>query len=75
MTLTQLSASYRHEEEVLRCRIRQVRELSAPSRQEAVVKQDRLRVLEAMRRDVRDVAVLCERYYDRGHRRNCRYSI
>ncbi len=42
MTLTQLSASYRHEEEVLRCRIRQVRELSAPSRQEAVVKQDRL---------------------------------
>lgn len=75
MTLAQLSLSYRHEEEVLRRRIRQVRAIPAPTRQAALVKQDRLRQLESMRRDVRDVAVLCERYYDRGHHRNRRYTI
>lgn len=75
MTLAQLSVSYRREEEVLRQRIQQVRELPAPTRQEALIKRDRLRILESMRRDVRDIAVLCERYYDRSRRRNRRYII
>lgn len=75
MTLAQLSVSYRHEEDVLRRRIQQIRALPVHSRQEELIKEDRLRVLESMRRDVRDVAVLCEHYYDRGYRRNRRYSI
>lgn len=75
MTLAQLAISYRHEEDVLRRRIQEIRALPTHSRQEELVKEDRLRVLESMRRDVRDVAVLCERYYDRGYRRNRRYSI
>lgn len=75
MTLAQLAISYRHEEDVLRRRIQEIRTLPTRSRQEELVKEDRLRVLESMRRDVRDVAVLCERYYDRGYRRNRRYSI
>lgn len=75
MTLAQLAVSYRHEEDVLRRRIQQIRALPVHSRQEELVKEDRLRVLESMRRDVRDVAVLCEHYYDRGYRRNRRYSI
>lgn len=75
MTLAQLSVSYRHEEDVLRRRIHEIRALSVHSRQEELVKEDRLRILESMRRDVRDVAVLCEHYYDRGYRRNRRYSI
>ena len=37
--------------------------------------QGLLRLLEAMRRDVRDVAVICERYYDRSYRRNERYTL
>ena len=75
MTLTELAVSYRDEADALRHRIQLVEELPARTAEEAISKAERLRLLEAMRRDVRDVAVLCERYYDRGHRRNCRYSI
>ena len=35
-----------------------------------MAKTERLRLLEAMRRDARDGAVVCERYYDRGYRCN-----
>ncbi len=75
MTLAQLSVSYRQEEDALRRRIRLVRELPVRTREEEIVRQDRLRLLEAMRRDVRDVAVICERYYERGYRMNERYAI
>ena len=75
MTLAQLSVSYRQEENILRQRILLVRELPALTQEEELVKQDRLRLLEAMRRDVRDVAVICERYYDRGYHINERYSL
>lgn len=75
MTLAQLAISYRHEEDVLRRRIQEIRALPTHSRQEELLKEDRLRILESMRRDVRDVAVVCEHYYDRSHRRNRRYSI
>ena len=75
MTLAQLSVSYRQEETVLRERILLVRELPTLTQEEELVKRDRLRLLEAMRRDVRDVAVICERYYERGYRVNERYSL
>ena len=35
----------------------------------------RRRVLEAMRRDVRDMAVICEKYYQPGYRICEKYSI
>ena len=35
----------------------------------------RIRMLTAMWREARDLAVLCERYYDRGYRRNGKYTI
>ncbi len=75
MTVTQLSVSYRHQADVLRHRIQLVEELPARTEAEQIVKQDRLRILEAMRRDVRDVAVICERYYDTGYRINERYAL
>ncbi len=75
MTLTQLSVSYRQEADALRHRIQLVRELPTRSQEEEIAKLDRLRILEAMRRDVRDVAVICERYYERGYRMNERYAI
>ncbi len=75
MTLKELAVSYRHEADVLRHRIQLVSELPARTEAERLAKTERLRLLEAMRRDVRDVAVICERYYDRGYRRNERYMI
>lgn len=75
MTLEQLAVSYRHQADALRHRIQVVEELPARTGEERLLKAERLRILEAMRRDVRDVAVICERYYERGYRRNERYTI
>ena len=52
-----------------------VRELPARTEVERTAKIERLRLLEAMRRDVRDMAVICERYYDPDFHKNERYSI
>ncbi len=75
MTLLELSVSYRQQADVLRHRIQLVSELPARTAEERMMKTERLRLLEAMRRDVRDVAVICERYYDRSYRRNERYTL
>ncbi|WP_251445243.1 hypothetical protein [Vermiculatibacterium agrestimuris] len=75
MTLMELSVSYRQQADVLRHRIQLVSELPARTAEERMMKTERLRLLEAMRRDVRDVAVICERYYDRSYRRNERYTL
>ena len=37
--------------------------------------QDRIRMLSAMLREARELAVLTERYYDRGYHRNAKYTI
>ena len=44
----------------------------APAR---VLLEDRIRLLRTMWREARDLAVLCERYYDRGYRRNVKYTV
>lgn len=75
MTLTELAVTYRNAADTLRHRIQLVEELPAFTEAEAIAKTERLRLLEAMRRDVRDMAVVCERYYDRSYHRNERYSI
>lgn len=75
MTLTEMAVGYRAAADAIRHRIQLVEELPAPTKAEAIAKEERLRLLEAMRRDVRDVAVICERYYDRSYHRSQRYSI
>lgn len=75
MTLTELAVSYRDAADALRHRIQLVAELPARTEAEAILKAERLRLLEAMRRDVRDMAVICERYYDKSYRCNGRYCI
>ncbi len=75
MKLIELAEDYRAQADILRHRIQLVQELPARSEVERMVKRERLRMLEAMRRDVRDMAVICERYYDRSYRRNERYMI
>lgn len=75
MTLTELAVSYRDQADILRHRIQLVEELPTWTQEEAIAKAERLRLLEAMRRDVREMAVICERYYDPTYRRNERYLI
>ena len=36
---------------------------------------ERIHMLTAMWRETRDLAVLTERYYERGYRRNARYTL
>lgn len=56
MTLSELAESYRATADMLRHRIQLVEELPVRTEAEAIAKAERLRILEAMRRDVRDVA-------------------
>ena len=37
--------------------------------------QERIHMLSTMLREARELAVLTERYYDRGYRRNAKYTI
>lgn len=75
MTLKEIAMNYREEADVLRHRIQLVRELEVHTEEEAIEKADRLRILEAMRRDMRDMAVICERYYQRDYHMCEKYSI
>ncbi len=77
MTMQELSKEYRRESDALRERILELQLLWSQCRNKRLrsALAERIRQLTAMRRDVRDVAVLLEHYYDRGYRRNERYTI
>ncbi len=75
MTLLELAVSYRAEADTLRHRIQLVSELPERTGKESMAKAERLRLLEAMRRDVRDMAVICENYYRPGYHMCEKYSI
>lgn len=76
MKLIDLSREYRAQAAVLRSRIAVLEQDAAvlPERERAR-RADRIRILSAMWRETRDIAVLCERYYERGYRRNGRYTL
>lgn len=75
MTLEELGAEYRQTAAALRERIRLVQMLPAPTQGERIAKKERLRLLAAMWRDARAMAVICERYYDKTYCRNERYRL
>lgn len=77
MTLLELSVEYRAHARALDGRICQLRRQWEQSGDELerCLLADRIRVLTAMLREARELAVLCERYYDRGYRRNAKYTI
>ena len=75
MTLEAMAVSYRIQADRLRHRIQLVSELPVHNEAEAIAREERLRLLEAMRRDVRDMAVICERYYDRDYRISEKYAV
>jgi len=76
MTLHELSTQYRRSAAAIRERIEELEARypwSTPD--ESQVLDARIRVLASMWRQTRDIAVLCEHYYERGYRRNGRYTI
>lgn len=77
MTLTELSVEYRahaRQMDVRICQLQREWEQSMDERERCML-ADRIRMLSTMVREARELAVLCERYYDRGYRRNAKYTV
>ena len=77
MTLAELSLEYRAHAHALDLRICQLEywmeQSDDPDRRCQL--QNRIRMLSAMLREARELAVLTEHYYDRGYRRNGHYTL
>ena len=77
MTLKELAVSYRDNVRWLGFRIAQLKDLSEKTDdpRERGQLEERIKMLTTMRREAQEIAVLCERYYERGYRRNAKYTI
>ena len=77
MTLKELAVSYRDSARWLGFRIAQLKDLSEKTDdpRERGQLEERIKMLTTMRREAQENAVLCERYYERGYRRNAKYTI
>ena len=78
MTMKQLSAEYRNSAQLLRRRIGELTVLISEeglSRTEKALIKSRLVILNSMLTDTLAIAVLTERYYERGYRRSVRFTI
>ena len=77
MTLLELSQQYQSEADALQLRILDLQLLWAQTRNDRLrsALADRIRILTAMRRQARELSLLCEHYYERGYRRNEYYTI
>lgn len=77
MTLAELSLEYRahaHALDLRICQLEYLLEQSTNAKSRCQL-EDRIRMLSTMLREARELAVLTERYYDRGYRRNAKYTI
>lgn len=77
MLLAELSLSYRHSAELLRQRIKRLREeqKNQPDREARRQLERRMAELEPLLREMRELAVLTARYYDRGYHKNEKYTL
>lgn len=76
MTLMELSLEYRDHARALRGRIVELKGLRGDVDEgERLFLDRRVKLLETMWRETRELAVLTGRYYDRGHRRNAKYTL
>ena len=77
MTLAELSIEYRAHAQALSVRIGQLEhQMELTGDQDCRCQlQDRIRLLSTMLREARELAVLTERYYDRGYHRNAKYTL
>lgn len=77
LKLKELAVSYRQSAQQLAQRIAQLRQERAQTDNPEQRRQLQVRIetLLTMYREMRDVAVVCERYYERGYCRNAKYKI
>ena len=73
MSLQGLSVEYRAHAETLSARVKELEQRLEQTKnpRERCLLQDRIRMV----REARELAVLTEHYYDRGYRRNVRYTV
>lgn len=76
MTLLEIAAQYRIQEERLRVRILELRTLckSCPQQQRLSLNK-RINDLTALRRETRELATLLEHYYERGYNKRGKYTL
>ena len=77
MTLLELSAEYRAHAQALDLRLVELRQTLEQTRDEGerVLLRERILMLSTMLREARELAVLTQRYYERGYRRNAKYTL
>lgn len=77
MTLLELSEDYRAHAWALKERLCLLKERLAHTTDEGerLMLEDRIKMLHTMWQEARDLAVFTERYYERGYRRNAKYTI
>ena len=77
MTLLELSAEYREHARALDFRICQLQAVLERTKNEnqRLMLQERIKMLSTMLREARELAVLTERYYERGYCRNAKCTI
>ncbi len=77
MTLLELSAEYRAHAQALDLRLVELRQALEQTRDEGerVLLRERILMLSTMLREARELAVLTQRYYERGYRRNAKYTL
>ena len=77
MTLQEMGAAYRDQARVLHRRIRELEQLRARTEEseERIRLTGRIDLLQSIWRETRELSVLLERYYERGYRRNERYTL
>ena len=77
MTLQQLSYQYQEQARVLHQRIVDLRQAQAQceSREREEHLRQRIRDLEPLHRESRQLAELTARYYDRGYHKNAYYTL
>ena len=77
MTFLELSVEYRAHARALDFRICQLQAVLERTENEdqRLMLNERIHMLSTMLREARELAVLTERYYERGYRRNAKYTL
>lgn len=77
MTLSELSIEYRQHAQTIATRVNQLerQRSSCADVRERTRLEGRIRTLSTMVREARELAVLTERYYERGYRPNGKYTV
>lgn len=77
MTLQEMSVAYRAQAQMIQGRIKELKTLRKTLQEEKdqMGMDHRIHTLQLIWRETRDLAVLLEHYYERGYRRNGRYTL